>query len=276
MLQLWYFFAKLALSRMKSPVRWKRSRDRQLRFVAATVFALLSVSTIGAENGGPCRSIDYDRDSYVVCQFDLRHYTPKLFWKQPNGEPYGSLQNIPRRDGPKTGQLVFATNGGMYQADRTPLGLYVENGRELVRANTAAGAGNFYIKPNGIFYVSGGYANILETRKFLQQHPHSDIATQSGPMLVINGAINPNFSPNSDSRKIRNGVGIQYTGRVIFVISNNPVTFSKFAHLFLDTLHCSNALYLDGSISSLYAPSIRRADYLWPLGPIIGIYTRSD
>ncbi len=264
--------------RMKSPVCWKNFGFTRPRFVAllsVTLFSLLRISAIGAESP-PCRPVNYDGNTYDVCQFDLRHYTLKLFWKQRNGQSYGSLQNIPRTDGPKAGQLVFATNAGMYQADRTPLGLYVENGRELVRANTAAGAGNFYIKPNGIFYVTGNNASILDTRKFLEQRPRSDIATQSGPMLVINGAINPHFSPNSDSRKIRNGVGVEDGHRVVFVISNNPVTFSKFAHLFRDTLHCSNALYLDGSISSIYAPSIQRADYLWPLGPIIGVYMRSD
>ena len=190
--------------------------------------------------------------------------------------PFESLQNIPRRDSSDTGQLVFATNAGMYQSDRSPLGLYVENGRELVRANTAVETGNFYIKPNGIFYVSGDSSSILETRHFLQQRSHSDIATQSGPMLVINGAINPKFSPSSNSRKIRNGVGVQDGHRVVFVISNDPVSFAQFAQLFRDALRCPNALYLDGSISSIYAPSIQRADYLWPLGPIIGVYTRSD
>jgi uncharacterized protein YigE (DUF2233 family) len=268
----------LARSRIKSPVGWRKFGVSRPGFVALlwiSLFALLA-SAIGAEIGGPCRPVTYERSSYVVCQFDLRHYTPKLFWKQPNGEPYGSLKNIPRRDGSVAGQLVFATNGGMYQADRSPLGLYVENGRELIRANTAVGTGNFYIKPNGVFYVSGDSASILETRHFLQQRPHSDIATQSGPMLVINGASNPKLLPNSNSRKIRNGVGVQDSRRVVFVISNDPVTFGKFAQFFRNALHCSNALYLDGSLSSIYAPSVQRADYLWPLGPIIGIYTRSD
>ena len=165
---------------------------------------------------------------------------------------------------------------GVFGTDNSPLGLYVENGRELVRANTAVGAGNFYIKPNVIFYVSGDSASILETRHFLHQRPHSDIATQSGPMLVINGAINPKFLPNSNLQNIRNGVGVQDSHRVAFVISKDPVTFGKFAQFFRDVLHCSNALYLDGSISSIYAPSIQRADYLWPLGPIIGVYARSE
>ena len=156
----------LARSRIKSPLGWRNFRVLRLRFVALlwmSMFVLLFASAIGAENGGPCRQVTFERNSYVVCQFDLRHYTPKLFWKQPNGEPYASLQNIPRRDGSDARQLVFATNAGMYQSDRSPLGLYVENGRELVRANTAVGAGNFYIKPNGIFYVSGDSASILET-----------------------------------------------------------------------------------------------------------------
>ena len=80
------------------------------------MFAQLA-SAVGAENGGPCRPVTYERNSYVVCQFDLQRYRPKLFWKQSNGEPYGSLQNIPRRDSSDNGQLVFATNGGMYQSD---------------------------------------------------------------------------------------------------------------------------------------------------------------
>jgi uncharacterized protein YigE (DUF2233 family) len=235
---------------------------------------VIDVSGDGTSNLG--RSVTAARDDAIGKGITINGLAIINEGKQPNGQPYGSLQNIPRKDGPNTGQLVFAMNAGIYQVDRTPLGLYVENGRELVRANTASGAGNFYIKPNGIFYVNGGRAGILETRKFLQQSPRSDIATQSGPMLVINGAINPRFSPNSDSRKIRNGVSVQEGHEVVFVISNDPVTFSEFARFFRDALHCSNALYLDGSISSIYAPSVQRADFLWPLGPIIGVYARID
>jgi uncharacterized protein YigE (DUF2233 family) len=267
-----------ARSRIKSLAGLRKFRVSRLRYVALwwmSMFALLT-NAKGDENVEPCHTVTYESSSYVVCQFNLRHYTLKLFLKDANGGPYGSLKNIPRRDGSVTRKLVFATNGGMYRSDQSPLGLYIENGRELVRANTAVAAGNFYIKPNGIFYVSGDNVAILETGHFLQQRPHSDIATQSGPMLVINGAINPKFLSNSTSLKIRNGVGVQDSHQVVFVISENPVTFGKFAQFFRDALHCSNALYLDGSISSIYAPSIQRADYLWRLGPIIGVYRRSD
>ena len=91
----------------------------------------------------------------------------------------------------RSGQLVFATNAGMFDADYKPIGLYVENGRELVRTNTRSGWGNFHMKPNGIFYVAGERAGVLETGAYLRKQLHP--ATQSGPMLVINGRLHPRF-----------------------------------------------------------------------------------
>jgi prepilin-type processing-associated H-X9-DG protein len=57
----------------------------------------------------------------------------------------------------------------------------------------------------------------------------------------------------------------------IFAISDEPVTFHAFARLFRDELGCANALFLDGSVSSLYASELGRDDELAPLGPMIGI-----
>ena len=54
-------------------------------------------------------------------------------------------------------------------------------------------------------------------------------ATQSGPMLLINGAINPEFQENSANLKIRSGVGIIDDRNVVFVISNEPINFYDFA-----------------------------------------------
>ena len=227
------------------------------------------------KNSLPCRTDSYEKHSFVICEFDLQHYFLRVFWRQRDGEPYGSLRRIPRHNPSNNQPLVFATNGGMYRSDRSPVGLYIENGREFVKADNAAGAGNFYLKPNGIFFVRGETAGILETNRFLRQRPRADYATQSGPMLVIDNQIHPRFSKSNTSRKIRNGVGIVNLDRVIFAISNEPVTFNEFAMFFRDHLHCSNALYLDGSISSIYAPSVQRSDNLWPLGPIIGVYGRN-
>jgi uncharacterized protein YigE (DUF2233 family) len=243
-------------------------------FLCVSVLCLYTANPLHAETSSPCRIDTQENHSFVVCEFDLRHYELKLFWKKPDGEVYGSLQNIPLGNQSNNGSLVFATNGGMYRPDRSPVGLYIENGRELQGAVTASGSGNFYLKPNGIFFVSGNTAGILETNRFLQQHPRVENATQSGPMLVIGGHIHPKFLSNGNSEKIRNGVGITDTKKVVFAISNEPVTFMQFATYFRDQLHCSDALYLDGSISSIYAPSVQRTDYFWPLGPIVAVYAR--
>ena len=49
------------------------------------------------------------------------------------------------------------------------------------------------------------------------------------------------------------------------------MTFYEFASFFRDGLHCREALYLDGTISSLYAPSINRQDQGPDMGPILGV-----
>ncbi|MEM6666355.1 MAG: phosphodiester glycosidase family protein, partial [Pseudomonadota bacterium] len=88
----------------------------------------------------------------------------------------------------------------------------------------------------------------------------------------INGALHPRFRKGSDSRKVRNGVGIRDGGRTaVFALSQRPVNFWDFASLFRDHLGTDNALYLDGTISSIHAPSLNRSDFLFPVGPIIAV-----
>ena len=127
----------------------------------------------------------YERNAYTVCEVDLRAHTVRLFWQRPDGAPYGYLSALPRALDGEAGKLLFATNAGMFDPALKPVGLYVERGRELVHANTASGFGNFHMKPNGVFYVSGDRAGVVETRAFLKQRPQAEIATQSGPLLVI-------------------------------------------------------------------------------------------
>ncbi len=215
-----------------------------------------------------CQTRRVAEADYTICTIDLRRYEIRLFWKGPNDEAFGSFERL--RATPEGAKLVFAMNAGMYHDDLSPVGLYVENGRELKKANTANGPGNFHLKPNGVFFVSGRTAGVLETGRFLKERPRADYATQSGPMLVINGRIHPKISDNGISRKIRNGVGVRGKTTVLFAISEQPVTFGEFARLFRDELGCSNALFLDGSISSLYAPGLRRSDGLLPMGPMVG------
>jgi uncharacterized protein YigE (DUF2233 family) len=220
----------------------------------------------------PCSPRAFEGLDYIVCTIDLRIYSMHLFWKDGNDHPYGGFDRLPRTLGGAT--IAFAMNAGMYEADLSPVGLYIENGKTLKRANTRNGPGNFHIKPNGIFYVSGEEAGVVTTERFLSQKPRADFATQSGPMLVIKGKIHPRILPSSDSRKVRDGVGLRDAHTVVFAISEGAVTFWEFARLFRDGLGSDNALFLDGSISSLYAPALDRSDTLYPMGPIIAAFER--
>jgi uncharacterized protein YigE (DUF2233 family) len=161
-----------------------------------------------------------------------------------------------------------------------PVGLFIENGRELTPANTATLIGtpsqipNFYKKPNGVFYIGDRNAGIFETGRFLAAKPKVNFATQSGPMLVIDGAIHPAFIVDSTDRKPRNGVGVSSPNDVHFVISKGWVTFYEFARFFRDSLGCNNALFLDGGIApGLYAPELGRSDAPGHggYGPIIAV-----
>src|SRR5262249_58027901 len=98
-------------------------------------------------------------------------------------------------------------NAGMYDLDERPVGLYVESGRELVRVNTRAGPGNFHMRPNGVLFVAQGFAGVMETRAFLRQKPQADFATQSGPMLVMDGRLHPRFARHGGALKYPRGVG---------------------------------------------------------------------
>jgi uncharacterized protein YigE (DUF2233 family) len=248
------------------------SRTVTILFTVLMPLGLFPGRAAAQSDGDPCRPVQYADSAFTVCMVYLRKYEVRLFWRGPDGEVLGSFDRL--RGTPEGSRLAVAMNAGMYHEDRSPVGLYVENGKELKAANTRNGPGNFHLKPNGIFYVKGRQAGVLETGAYLKRKIRPDFATQSGPMLVIDGKIHPQFSEQSTSRKIRNGVGVKGQDTVVFAISEDPVTFSTFARLFRDELGCPNALFLDGSVSSLYAPSLERMDTLMPMGPIVGALRR--
>ena len=218
-----------------------------------------------------CSPMNYGGAPYTVCEFDPRTDKLALYDLDGNGQPYGGLTALRMAVENQGKVLTFAMNAGMFGTDLKPIGYYVEGGKVLHKANRAGGPGNFHLKPNGIFYVAGPKAGVLETDAFLRSGIKPDFATQSGPMLLVNGAVHPKISPNGTSAKIRNGVCVNDSGKIEFVISDGFVTFFDFAKLFRDALHCKNALFLDGSISSLHAPELGRSDFLATLGPMVGV-----
>jgi uncharacterized protein YigE (DUF2233 family) len=210
---------------------------------------------------------------FTACRVNLNVEPLELFWRDDAGRPFREFLALRDALRVKGKQLILAVNAGMYQPDFSPVGLFVTEGRELVPLNRHVGSGNFSQQPNGVFLVEGGSARVITTQEYASEHPKPSLATQSGPMLVHNGEITTSavMSPNSNWRKIRNGVCAPASDAVVFVISESPVTFYEFASFFRDALHCREALYLDGSISSLYAPSLNREDRGSDMGPILGV-----
>lgn len=225
-----------------------------------------------AQADGLCRKQTFEGVGHVICEVPLGKHDVRMFLNDREGAPYGRLGRLV--DSPAGKNLVMAINGGMYRDDRAPVGLFVEGGRQLRPANTRRGAGNFHMKPNGVFYVTAKGAGVLETDRYLRQKPDALYATQSGPMLVMGGKLHPRFAEEGQSLKIRNGVGVRGGKTVVFAISDQPISFGAFARLFRDELKTPDALYLDGTISSIYAPDVGRRDWLYPVGPIIGVVAR--
>jgi uncharacterized protein YigE (DUF2233 family) len=198
--------------------------------------------------------------------FFVTHGGPPLafFFLNEEGERFANFDRLRHYLHTKGKRLRFSTNAGIFlqvaaPSGFLPEGLFVQEGREIVPLNNRKGAGNFYLEPNGVFAVTrDGYA-IVDTATYSQltEVVH---ATQSGPLLVHKGKINPRFSSRSDKLNIRSGVGVINPETAVFVISREPVTFYQFARVFVKFLRCKNALYLDGAISQMYLPELGRYD----------------
>lgn len=193
-----------------------------------------------------------------------------MYWRDENGRDLRSLQALRSYEEGRGRRLRFAMNGGMYQDDRSPVGLFIQNGRMLSPLDTSSGKGNFYLKPNGVFFVrKDRSAEVITTDRFMQGND-IEFATQSGPMLLIDGVIHPVFEKNSHHFNIRNGVGVRPDGGVVFAMSRDTVTLYDFATYFKE-MGCRNALYLDGFVSRCYLPEKNWTQLDGDFGVMIGV-----
>lgn len=204
--------------------------------------------------------------SYVV---DPTKQDIQLYWKNDQGNNYKSIQNLKNDMEAKNLALVFAMNAGMYKKDNSPQGLFIQHKKTVTAIDTGVGVGNFYMKPNGIFYITTNNSGVIcNTKDFVNNKVK--FATQSGPLLICNGQIHPSFNKGSSNLNIRNGVGILPNNQILFAMSKSEINFYDFA-LYFKKMGCKNALYLDGFVSRTYLPEKQWLQLDGDFGVIIGV-----
>lgn len=241
------------------------------------VYALISMMGLSALSFQVNANTDYIKiikDKKVIADAvridDLDQL--QLFLKNQQGQIYKKFATVQKEH--KKCQISFAMNAGMYHPNFAPVGLYIEQGKQQIELNQQKNKfGNFFMQPNGVVAWNNKQAVIKTTEQYLKSNFKARYATQSGPMLLINGEINPIFVKNSDSLKVRNGVGIK-NNQLYFVISRGKINFYNFADIFKSQLKTDQALYLDGSISSAFIPQVKRNDQTYDLGPMF-IYSEA-
>ena len=218
-----------------------------------------------------CEETTFEGARAILCVVNPQTQAIALVYSGPDGQPYGSVAKSVAALADDGRTPVLAMNAGMYHADMLPVGLYVEDGKELSPLNTGDDFGNFFLKPNGVFFLrADGSAGVMETVAYAEAGIAPAFATQSGPMLVID----PRFRPDGTTKYIRNGVGMRNDGKVVLAITRDPVSLGSFARLFRDVAMCPNALFFDGGVSSLAWGRQMEIDAGEPAGPVVAVFEK--
>lgn len=241
-------------------------------FLSTTLLCALLLASCQHDDTTTAQRIVYRSVAFDTYRVNTQRDKLHLYWRNAQGERYGTIQALQQHLVSQGQHLLFATNAGIYTPDYAPVGLHVEDGKQRRPLDTNNGQGNFYLKPNGVFFVSkSGTAGIVETSSFVASSDTLLLATQSGPLLVEHGVIHPAFQRYSTSTYVRSGVGVRSDSVVVFAISNKPITLHHFASFFRNELRCANALYLDGFVSRMYIPLLGREEIDGNFAGILGI-----
>jgi uncharacterized protein YigE (DUF2233 family) len=202
----------------------------------------------------------------------------KMHLLNKDGRNYASIRNLQNYLISQKLTPLMITNAGMYTHNLQPQGLFIENRKEQrpIDLSSPKTDANFYLKPNGVFYIDTlGKSHIAASQEFQKLYESKSIsvefATQSGPMLVSDGEIHDAFKAGSQNRKIRSGVGIIDSKKTVFAISLDEANFYDFAILFRDIFGCKDALFLDGAISLMYLKDIAPNTLGGQFGPLISV-----
>ena len=224
-----------------------------------------------------CEIVVFEEIPLSHCVADPGKHRISTVLTDPADTAYRSLKTYGEALGDDASVVAFAMNGGMFEGDGSPVGYYVEQGERLEELDRGEGTGNFYLKPNGVFFGTDGEWEIRTSTNFLYNvSDRPQFGTQSGPMLVIDGQLHPEIQDDGPSRIVRNAVGIDEEGKAHFVISESALSFGKLARFFRDELQTPNALYLDGGVSALWDPVTERLDDGPSLGPLIVVTKKAS
>lgn len=217
-----------------------------------------------------CRGEVFEHSRFTVCS--VKGGAVEIRTSDDAGNPYRAFAALQAALGPRGSDVAFAMNAGMFDEEGHAIGLLIEDGKQLHPINRREGGGNFHMLPNGVFMVRhDGKADVVTSKEF-ELSDDVAFATQSGPMLLIDGKLHPDFEHDGESRHFRNGVGIAPDDTPVFVISSDAVSFGKLARFFRDVLKADEALYFDGAVSSLWDPANGRRDTRAPLGPMVVVF----
>ncbi len=240
-------------------------------FAAAGLFILPRLENRDAA----CEVREFETSRFIVCSFDPRRQEMRLYSRAAAGGYLRGFEALQGELGADASRVRFAMNAGMYNDAGAPIGLYVQDGDEQKAISLTDGPGNFHLKPNGVFWQGqDGALHIDVSEDYARELYQPRWATQSGPMLLIDGELHPRIAEDGASRFVRNGVGLADQHTAYFVISTGFVSFGRFARFFRDELHCRDALFLDGTVSSIWAPSVGRYDDNHELGPMVVVLNR--
>jgi len=201
------------------------------------------------------REVEHLGRRFHVATIDLRAASLDLYGQRSDGGNATNFTDLAAYLAARDRRIVMGTNGGIFKVNRRAVGLHIERGLETSPVETADGVGNFYLKPNGVFWTDEQGAHVDVTEAWTGGHGAVRLATQSGPMLLIDGAPHPALQETSPNLLPRSGVGVSDPHTVHLAMSQGSVRFWELASLFRDVLGCTDALYLDGVISQWVDPT---------------------
>lgn len=219
-----------------------------------------------------------ERGGSVFLTYEARPAEVDLFWKGPDGKPFGQFSKLQQHLRAEGRRVVFIMNAGIFEEGGVPSGLCVIDGQVLHPLNLSPGAGNFFLKPNGVFYIDARGAHVVTSEEYATLRPRARLAIQSGPLLLRDGKIHPAFRADSKNHLHRNGVGVRPDGTVVFAITEfgqpRYANLHEFAEFFRSQ-GCPDALFLDGDISRMFVNpgDIPPSNYF---GAILAIAPRTD